>query len=226
MSPPLSLDLHVHSRHSPDGRSTIAQYARRAQEIGLGGFALTDHNSTAGHAELASLRSQFPGLLLVPGVEVSTAVGHLLVYGVSEAPPPGRPLAETLEWARDHGGEAVLAHPFRWPHGAGPHLASPGSLRAVETLNGHNGAGPNRRGAELAARLGLPGTGASDAHHVEELGRAFTTVGGGCGSPDDVLEAIRRGAIAASGRSLTPAGWVSWALRAGAARLARGFKGI
>lgn len=224
MTPARKIDLHVHSSFSPDGRSSVDELARRAQGLGLAGFALTDHNTTRGHARLAAVRSDHPTLLLVPGVEISTEVGHLLAYGLSEAPPRGRGLAETVDWVVGHGGEPVLAHPFRWPHGAGRHLGVVSGLRTVETLNGHNGPRTNRRAAELAARRGLRSTGGSDAHAAVELGRAFSEFPETCASVDDVLEALRRGTLVATGRSLSASGWIGWALRTGSARARRGLR--
>ncbi len=226
MTPPTRLDLHVHSTRSPDGRSTIAEHAARAAAGSLQGFALTDHNTTSGVAELRELRGVYPHLVLVPGVEVSTVEGHLLLYGVDEAPPKGRPLDETAAWAVAHGGEPVLAHPYRWPHGAGRRVGSVGALRAVESVNAHNPAPANARAIELARRLSLPTTGGSDAHAAAELGRAATVVPDGCSTVDDVLEALRRGRVSAEGESLSSLGWFAWGVRAGAARLGRGLRSI
>ncbi len=36
-------DIHVHSRHSPDSRATMAEHCERALEIGLTHLAFTDH---------------------------------------------------------------------------------------------------------------------------------------------------------------------------------------
>ena len=66
MTGPVRLDLHVHSRWSPDSRVPLASYVDRLSSVGLIGFALTDHNTVKGHTELASLAEQNPGLLLLP----------------------------------------------------------------------------------------------------------------------------------------------------------------
>lgn len=224
MSPPIRLDLHVHSSRSPDGRSTVEEIAAALRSRRLDGFALTDHNTTAGQAGLVELRRRYPGALFVPGVEISTIEGHLLAYGVSEAPPPGVALPDAIDWVRAHGGEPVLAHPFRWPHGAGRKLAPAVRPVAVETVNGHNGARANRRAARLAGTLGCPATGGSDAHRASELGTACTVFPESCASVDGVLEALRRGELRPEGASLAPAGWLRWGVRTGIARLRRGLR--
>ncbi|HEY6238431.1 MAG TPA: PHP domain-containing protein, partial [Thermoplasmata archaeon] len=98
MSDGVRIDLHVHSSFSPDSRTRVEQIVDRLGVAGLQGFALTDHNTIAGHATLAELARRSPRLRIVPGVEVSTVEGHLLVLGTSELPPIRRPIAETLDW--------------------------------------------------------------------------------------------------------------------------------
>ncbi len=223
---PVRIDLHVHSTHSPDGRSSVAELAAGLSAKGLAGFALTDHNSTSGHAALRRLGSEQPGRLVLPGVEVSTRDGHLLVYGVDQPAPPGRPLAETVEWAIAHGGEAVVAHPFRRPHGAGRHLAPDVRLRAVEAVNGHSSATVNARGAELARARSLPTTGGSDAHVARELGRAVTIFPDGTRTVDDLLEALRQGKVVGEGSSLGRLEWLRWGAQAALDRLRRGLRSV
>jgi 3',5'-nucleoside bisphosphate phosphatase len=61
-------DLHVHSNAS-DGTDPPAEVMRRAALAGLDAVALTDHDTTAGHAQA---RRALPGpLILVPGMELS-----------------------------------------------------------------------------------------------------------------------------------------------------------
>jgi 3',5'-nucleoside bisphosphate phosphatase len=77
-------DLHVHSNAS-DGTDPPAEVMRRAAQAGLDVVALTDHDTTAGHAQA---RRALPGsLTLVPGMELSCRLDgpsqhslHLLAY--------------------------------------------------------------------------------------------------------------------------------------------------
>ncbi len=220
------IDLHVHARWSPDSRLSLEQIVARLPFVGLRGFALTDHNSVGGHAELAALRSRFPSYLFLPGVEVSTREGHLLAYGVSEAPPPHRPVAETVEWVRAHGGEAVLAHPFRRAHGVGRAVAESARVPAIETRNGHNSEIANLRAEGVAAHRSLGMTGGSDAHTEGDLGRAFTEFDDSVATVDDLLEQIRLGRVSGTGTSL---GWTArlrLGLRSGLLLAGRGFRPI
>jgi predicted metal-dependent phosphoesterase TrpH len=226
MNAPARIDLHVHSRHSPDSSLRVTEVAELLRSEGFRGFALTDHNSVEGHRELSDLKSRFPRFLLVPGVEVSTREGHLLVYGVPSAPPPHRPIAETVEWVAGQGGVAVLAHPFRRSHGVGRRVAETASVSALEAKNGHTSEVANAKAGLVAARRHLGATGGSDAHSLADLGHAFTEFPPEVESVDDLLEAIRHGWTAAGGRSLGWPGRLRLSLRTGALLIARGFRPI
>jgi predicted metal-dependent phosphoesterase TrpH len=226
MSDGTRFDLHVHSAHSPDSHLALEEIVARLSYVGLRGFALTDHNTTAGHAALAQLQERYRSYLLVPGVEVSTAEGHLLALGVGASPPPRRPISETVEWVRARGGEAVPSHPFRRSHGIGRRVAESLGVAALETRNGHNSELTNLRAAELAARRGFGETGGSDAHAPGDLGRAYTEFEDEVSGVDDVLEAIRRKRTRADGKSMPLGGRLRIGFRSALLRAGRGFRPI
>ena len=219
-------DLHVHSRHSPDSSASLEALVAAAVASGLRGFALTDHNTVAGHRALAELQRRHPTSLFVPGVEVSTHEGHLLALGVAEAPPARRPVLETIAWVRAHGGEPILAHPLRRTHGVGESVARSAPGVALEVRNGHNGKIANARAERITAQLGRGGTGGSDAHAAREVGRAVTEISVSVATVDDLLEAIRRGRTRAEGRSLGPGGQARSSLRSAWLRIGRGFRSV
>jgi predicted metal-dependent phosphoesterase TrpH len=77
----MRVDLHVHSDAS-DGTDPPAEVMRRAGQAGLDAVALTDHDTTAGHARA---RAALPGsLTLVAGMELSCLLEgrslHMLAY--------------------------------------------------------------------------------------------------------------------------------------------------
>ena len=63
------IDLHTHSTFS-DGSDTPEALAAKAHDLGLRALALTDHDTTASHDEMASACAHY-GIELVAGVEVS-----------------------------------------------------------------------------------------------------------------------------------------------------------
>ncbi len=220
------VDLHVHSRYSPDSRLELRAVGDQVSLLGLQGFALTDHNTIDGHRELREIAREFPRLLLVPGVEVSTEEGHLLIYGVSELPPVRRPLAETIDWARAHGAIAALAHPLRLAHGVGRRLTETVKVPVIETANGHNSELDNAKAAVIAAHRGIPGIGGSDGHDVPELGRSYTELPTQTANVDDFMEELRTGRVLAGGTSLSVGGRVRLTLHTSLRRAARGFRPI
>ncbi len=226
MSSLTRVDLHVHSTYSPDSSLTLDQLAGRLAFAGLRGAALTDHNTVRGHRALAETAQAHPEYWFIPGVEISTREGHLLAYGVSSDPPVGRPVEETIEWVRDQGGIAALAHPYRWTHGAGRRAGSRASVDLIETVNGHNTPVANARAELLSARRSLPSTGGSDGHEPRDLGRAYSEFPDDVHSVGDLLEALHRGSVRGSGTSLGIPGQIRWSLRTSLLRAARVFRAI
>ncbi|PJM96039.1 PHP domain-containing protein [Streptomyces sp. CB01373] len=84
----MRIDLHTHSSAS-DGTDTPAELVRNAAAAGLDVVALTDHDTTRGHAEAIAALPE--GLTLVTGAELSCRVDgismHLLAYLFDPAEP-------------------------------------------------------------------------------------------------------------------------------------------
>jgi predicted metal-dependent phosphoesterase TrpH len=77
------VDLHVHSTAS-DGRLSPAEVIREAAERGLVYIALADHDSVNGIAAARAAAQRFPGLSVIPAIEISTDIPegevHILGY--------------------------------------------------------------------------------------------------------------------------------------------------
>lgn len=77
----MRIDLHTHSDAS-DGTDTPAELVRNAAAAGLDVIALTDHDTTRGHAEAIAALPE--GLTLVTGAELSCRLDgvplHMLAY--------------------------------------------------------------------------------------------------------------------------------------------------
>lgn len=74
----VAYDLHTHTRFS-DGTTSPEENAALAAGAGLRGFALTDHDTTAGW-ERAAAACAHHGLVFVPGIELSTELDGLSVH--------------------------------------------------------------------------------------------------------------------------------------------------
>lgn len=69
------VDLHIHSTAS-DGRLSPADIVRKSVELGLKVIAIADHDSVDGIAPALVVAKAFPGLKIIPCVEISTDVSH------------------------------------------------------------------------------------------------------------------------------------------------------
>ena len=92
-------DLHVHSFFSKDATGSPESLIAAAMAKGLSGIAITDHDSCGAHEYLKDHPAP-AGFLVVPGVEVSTAEGHLLCLGLTLPYLKGTPAAEVMTNAR------------------------------------------------------------------------------------------------------------------------------
>ncbi|WP_128379582.1 PHP domain-containing protein [Streptomyces cavernae] len=84
----MRIDLHTHSTAS-DGTDTPAELVRNAAAAGLDVVALTDHDTTRGHASAVAALPE--GLTLVTGAELSCRLDgvplHMLAYLFDPAEP-------------------------------------------------------------------------------------------------------------------------------------------
>ncbi|MFP2930223.1 PHP domain-containing protein [Pyxidicoccus sp. 3LG] len=101
---------HVHTTRS-DGRGTPLEVVRAAKAAGLDFVVITDHNDFTLPAPTWE-----EGVLLVPGVEISTSSGHLVAFGM-ERPLEGMrqwmPPGDAVKAVAAAGGMSVLAHPVQ-----------------------------------------------------------------------------------------------------------------
>lgn len=81
-------DLHVHTKYSFDASiqpKTIVEklYAHPF----IKAIAITDHNTIEGYYKVRELASAYQDILIIPGVELATVEGDLILLGVEELPP-------------------------------------------------------------------------------------------------------------------------------------------
>ena len=198
----LRIDLHVHSLFSADGVSRPEDLIAAARAAGLNGFAITDHNTCdavdymISHGLMRADGQPVDGMLVIPGIEVTTADGHLLCLGcVLPSSLKGMPSAEVCRLAQEAGGLAVAPHPYDlFRAGIRESVLDTLPLDGLEvfnaatTLKRHN-----RKAYDYAQKRGLPMTAGSDAHHAGAVGVACTIVETDDFSVRGVLEALRRG---------------------------------
>src|SRR5437660_12881125 len=115
---PFNIDLHTHSFFSGDGVSSPEDLIAAARAKGLHGIAMTDHNTCDAvtymfEKGLMRLDGQpVDGFLVLPGVEITTADGHLLCIGAELPYLKGKPAREVCEIIHQRGGLAIPPHPY------------------------------------------------------------------------------------------------------------------
>ncbi|MBI0583905.1 MAG: CehA/McbA family metallohydrolase [Methanomassiliicoccus sp.] len=214
-------DLHVHSTYSDDGRQTVAEILARCKELGIGAVAISDHNVMEAHKEADTLGS---GIIIVPAMEITTEAGHVLALGIREPVARGLPVGETIGLVHAAGGIAVAAHPYRAWSGLGEQNVMGHDFDAVEISNGRSKRIGNLRARRLAKRMCLPGTGGSDAHNVQSIGRAFTEVPDSCRDHEDVIKAIMDRRCRAFGSGQGTSGTAGTGIRSVLRWFRRGFR--
>ena len=191
----IQADLHIHTVYSSD---SLIQPKTLVDQLAAHSFikvaAVTDHDSVRGCRATVELASAYPDILIIPGVEISTPQGDMLVLGTEELPPkPWTPEA-VVDYAKSVGGVSIVAHPFR-QYGMGD-LARNFKVDAIEVLNGGSTAAANSEAKELAKSMGLPGTAGSDAHQLSELFSVCSKIDAAL-DVDAVLKAIKKGSVSA-----------------------------
>jgi len=200
-------DIHIHTTAS-DGFASVEQVLDHIARLGtLSVIAITDHDVLDASLWAYSQRARYP-FDIIPGVEVSSADGHILALWVTQPVAAGMSLKETAAAIHAQGGVAVLAHPFEASVDTGAfvrYLRHPEVVReaAIDAVEIHNAGtmtpGANRLAPRLAARLGMPVTGGSDGHSLEAIGRGWTRFPGS--TADDLRAALLQGKTAGGGGS-------------------------
>jgi len=138
----IKADLHIHTPYSSCYSETTAtpqQIVESALVVGLGVVAITDHNTFKAIDAIRDLAAP-RGLVVFPGVELSTVGGHLLAIFDRDASTQHltgllrllnlpqevegdgtvttqETMEEMLRKVADFGGLGIAAHIERWPSG-------------------------------------------------------------------------------------------------------------
>ena len=181
----MRIDLHIHtsplSACSYIDPQELIQEARRLQ---LDGICLTEHQVVWDPDEVDKLAAE-AGISIFRGNEFTTNQGDILVFGFYEDIKELLIIQELREKVTAADGYMIVAHPFR-----GFKTFGIGQLQltveqackrkvlefvdAVEIGNGKLSPEENNMARKVAEKLGLPGTGGSDAHRVDEVGTWVT----------------------------------------------------
>ena len=201
----LLIDIHVHSTYTPDCTIRLEELVEAVSSAGLDGFCLTDINTTAGYIEAKELASK-ASLTALVGLEAMTDIGHILVFvpnpqeigAIEDWVATGEKglisYADLLRVVEINQGVLVAAHPYDRsvePCFGDGLIQMPG-ISALEVVNARRDRLVNELAEEVAAGVGLPGVGGSDARtSLKDVGRVASLVHGQVENEGDLIRCIK-----------------------------------
>jgi predicted metal-dependent phosphoesterase TrpH len=154
--------------------------------------AVTDHDTVKGCGVTRQLASAYPDILIIPGVEISTPNGDIVILGTEEMPPQPWTAEGVVDFARGRDYVSVVVHPYR-EYGMGD-LARNYRVDAIEVMNGCSSPSANKLAQNLARLMGLPGVAGSDAHQPSEICTVYTEIQASL-DVDEILKALKKGLV-------------------------------
>ncbi len=140
MQKTLSADLHTHAIEKDTKASA---YWKRVLEIGLDAVAITEHaehNPKEAYGRIAAEKPE--GVLLIPGIELKTSIGHVIaycesarIYEIAELLEIDLPIERAIEIARENGLLLSIAHPWGFSHDSAAYLIGRKKLEQIVERN-------------------------------------------------------------------------------------------
>ena len=208
------IDLHVHTvLGSSDSGLSPAQLVEEALRIGLDGVCLAEHGGGWNQSMIDREFGNSP-ITVVTALEVSTELGHVIALGLNSHAAGIHKIDVLRRVVDDEGGFLISAHPLRnffntppynvnllyrgWKHA--PTTAVEASKHElfsyvdfIEVTNGANSDQENRFTLEIATVLGKLGTGGSDSHSVQGIGKSLTVFEDEISDERDLIESMTAG---------------------------------
>ena len=200
----MRIDLHIHTApRSTCSHLGLSELIQRAQQLELDGICLTEHQVVWAAKDAAKLAEE-GNLKVFRGNEFTTNQGDILVFGFDEDIKELLTIQELREEVMNAGGFMIAAHPFRGfkTFGIGQLQMTVeqacqrkvfGFVDAIEVGNGKLSDDENDMARKVAETLGLPGTGGSDAHRIDEVGKWVTVFENNIGDEQELVEALKAG---------------------------------
>jgi predicted metal-dependent phosphoesterase TrpH len=205
-----TVDLHLHTnRGSADSNLSPGDLVARAREIGIGAVCITEHDNMWELNEIATMTSQ-AGVICIRGMEVTTELGHVGVFGLNEYIGGIYKLAELRKVVDRVGGVMIANHPFRYKldprfsfintdhepiDPQHPERAAKLEIiqlcDGVEVLNGACSEEENLFALRVARELGMAEVAGSDSHSANSVGVVTTLLEEPLRNDRDLIELIK-----------------------------------
>jgi predicted metal-dependent phosphoesterase TrpH len=209
----IAVDLHMHTDWSHDCSIPVADLLDHAEEIGLGGIAVTDHNAFGGALEAVD-RAHTRDLIVIPGEEIKTdGQGEVIGLFLEEEIPRGMTFAETIEAIREQGGLVYLPHPFDRMHAIPDPATLHRHLAEIDVLEVFNARllreSFNDEALRFARKYRLLQGAGSDAHVLQGVGTGAVRMRRFEG-PEEFLLSLRSAEILRRPKSLAYLQSLKW----------------
>ena len=205
-----TVDLHLHTnRGSADSNLAPKDLIERARAIGIGAVCITEHDNVWDLKEIAAAAAA-AGVTCIRGMEVTTEMGHVGVFGLSEYVSGIYKLAELRKVVDKFGGIMVANHPFRYKLDPRFSFINPDHqpidvehperaaklkifemVDAIEVLNGACSEEENLFALKVARTLGLAEVAGSDSHSANSVGFVTTLLPSPVRTERELIDAIK-----------------------------------
>jgi hypothetical protein len=209
----IMIDLHLHTDWSHDCSIPAEELLDHAEEIGLGGIAVTDHNVFGGALEAVEL-ARSRDLLVIPGEEVKTDnQGEVIGLFLEEEIPRGMSFADTVAAIREQGGLVYLPHPFDRMHAIPDPATLHRHLAEIDVFEVYNARllrdSFNDEALRFARKYRLLQGAGSDAHVLQGVGTGAVRMRLFDG-PEEFLLSLRSAEIVRRPKSLAYLQSLKW----------------
>jgi len=173
------IDLHTHTQpKSDDSLLSPTELALKAKQAGFDGICVTEHDWFWAQ-ETADKLSKELDFLILPGIEMNTEDGHMLVFGITEFVFGMHHTNFLRDIVTKKGGFMILAHPYRHRYYSDEDAEAKAvevcerpifkMVDTIETFNGRAKEKQNLFSQALGRKLGWQGIGGSDAHFPRDV---------------------------------------------------------
>ena len=190
----LKADLHIHTKYSMDCNMPLEKIISRCLETGVNCVAIADHGTIDG----ALMMQTMAPFHVIVAEEILTPHGEIMGMFLKDGIPSGLSVSETVFRIKAQGALACIPHPFD--------IFRQSSLKAkvieeiigqidiIEVFNSRSLFQSSAKAQIFAQKYGIPGSAGSDAHTLNEIGKAYVEIPEFNGR-DDFLKALVKAKI-------------------------------
>lgn len=197
----MKLDLHIHTGHSFDSQSDVTEIIRAAETAALDAIAITDHDTMSACGLARNITSK---ITIIPGMEITSEQGTHVIGLFLHGEIVSQDVFDIIDEIHAQGGLAMMPHPFHRGTGFlshrfhekiydGQELEK--MLAGIDLVEAFTyGAEPDDiidTGRFLAVHPEIAVTSGSDAHRIEDIGKAYIELEEfNSTDPDDIKKAL------------------------------------